>query len=217
MLRRRPEPQRGFTLLELLVAIAILALVAVGSYELLFSTISTRDQAMARERDLRSLQRAEMMMQRDLLQTVQRPVRDEFGDLQPGFSIPQDNSMEFTRLGWRNPLQEVRSELVRVRWRVINGQLVREHWPVLDRARTSTPVQTVMLDGVSDFRIAVHGNGAWAPTWPPLASSQGQPATMNPPLPDAVEVTFSVARWGTIRRVFILPEGSSDATAAQKS
>ena len=160
--------------------------------------------------------RAEMMMQRDLLQTAQRPIRDEFGDLQPGFVIPQENSMEFTRLGWRNPLQEVRSELVRVRWRVINGQLLREHWPVLDRARTSTPVQTVMLDGVSDFHVMVRANGNWSPSWPPVTSSQGQQASRNPPLPEAVEVTFSLAPWGDIRRVFILPEGSSDATAAQK-
>ncbi|HEX4870118.1 MAG TPA: type II secretion system minor pseudopilin GspJ [Moraxellaceae bacterium] len=209
----RPEPQRGFTLLELLVAIAILALVAVGSYELLFSTIATRDQAQARERDLRALQRAQMLLQRDLLQTVQRPVRDEFGDLQAGFVVPRENSMEFTRAGWRNPLQEPRSELVRVRWQVLDGKLVREHWPVLDRARTTAPVQTVMLDKVSDFRLQVRGNGTWGPTWPPLGQAQGQSAPRRQPLPEAVEVTFTLAPWGEIRRVFILPEESGDASA----
>lgn len=212
----RPDRQRGFTLLELLVAIAILALVAVGSYELLFSTIATRDQALVHERGLRTLQRAEMLLQRDLLQAVQRPVRDEFGDVQPAFLLPRENSMEFTRVGWRNPLLELRSDMVRVRWQVVNGQLLREHWPVLDRARNTAPVQTVLLENVSDFRILVRNKGNWTPTWPPLSQQAGQAgrgASRLQPMPEAVEVTFTLAPWGQIRRVFILPEESSDAAA----
>ncbi len=209
---RLPRPERpfGFTLLELLVAIAILSLVAVGSYRMLFDTIATRDQAMLRERGLRDLQRAQMLLQRDLLQIVQRPIRDEFGDLQPAFLIPRENSLEFTRLGWRNPLQQARSDLVRVRYQVTNGRLIREHWPVLDRVRDSTPVQTVLLEKVSDFRVLARGGGNWAPAWPPLGD--GQRRTDAQPLPEAVELTFTLAPWGEIRRVIILPEGSADAT-----
>lgn len=215
MPRRPPSPEGalGFTLLELLVAIAILALVAVGSYELLFSTIATRDQTMARERGLRDLQRAEMLLQRDLVQAVRRPVRDEFGDVQPAFSIPRANVMEFSRLGWRNPLQEPRSELVRVRWQVVDGRLLREHWAVLDRARDAQPVQTVMLEKVSDFRIQVRDNGSWAAAWPALGAD-GQRKARTAPLPEAVEVTFTQAPWGEVRRVFILPEAVVDASPA---
>lgn len=206
MPRRRPHPERprGFTLLELLVAIAILSLVAVGSYELLFSTIATRDQAMTRERGLRELQRAEMLLQRDLVQAVKRPVRDEFGDVQPGFVIPRANQMEFSRLGWRNPLQEPRSEVVRVRWLVANGRLLREHWPVLDRARTSTPVRIVLLDDVSDFHLQVFANKDWNATWPLLGSATRNPASVPPP--DAVDIRFSLKPFGEVRRVIALPE-----------
>lgn len=207
---RRPE--RGFTLLELLVAIAILSLVAVGSYQLLFGTIATRDNALARERGLRDLQRAGMLLQRDLVQTVKRPVRDEFGDLQPAFLTPRENSMELTRLGWRNPQQQVRSELVRVRWQVLDGKLVREYWPVLDRARSSQPVQTVLLEGVSDFRVMVRAGGNWVPAWPPLGDGQRKPA--DQPLPEAVEVSFSLSPWGEVRRVILLPEADDAATPA---
>lgn len=207
----RPRPERGFTLLELLVAIAILSLVAVGSYQLLFGTIATRDNALARERALRDLQRAGMLLQRDLVQVVPRPVRDEFGDAQPAFLTPRENSMEFTRLGWRNPLQQPRSELVRVRWQVLDGRLVREHWPVLDRARSSTPVQTVLLQEVSDFRVMVRSGGNWVPAWPPLGDGQRKPAQQ--PLPEAVEVTFTLQPWGEVRRVILLPE-AADAPAS---
>lgn len=204
MPRRRPEPARGFTLLELLVAVAILALVAVGSYRLLFATIATRERGMAHEQGLQQLQRAEMLIQRDLLQIAARPIRDEFGDGQPAFLLTDNAGMEFTRRGWRNPLQEPRSELVRLRYRVENGQLLREHWPVLDRARSSTPVKIVLLDGVSDFHLQVYAGKAWSPSWPPLGQSLRDPATL--PLPEAVEIRFSSSPWGEIRRVIALPE-----------
>lgn len=205
---RRATRTRGFTLLELLVAVAILALVAVGSYRLLFDTISTRDQGIAHEKALRDLQRAQMILQRDLLQAAQRPVRDEFGDVQPGFVLAADKGLEFTRRGWRNPLQQARSDLVRVRYRIITNQLVREHWTVLDRARTSKPVQTVLLDDISDFRVQAHADGNWSETWPQLSQSQRDASTL--PLPDAVEIRFTRKPWGEIRRVILLPEPTAE-------
>ena len=152
-----------------------------------------------------------MLLQRDLLQVARRPVRDEFGDLQPAFLVPRENILEFTRAGWRNPLQEARSELVRVRWRVADGRLLREHWQVLDRSRSSAPLETVLLENVSDFRIQVRGNGSWTPSWPPLGDGQRQPGAA--PLPEAVEITFNLAPWGEIRRVIPLPENPPDDSA----
>jgi general secretion pathway protein J len=202
----RSDSVRGFTLLELLVAIAILALVAVGSYRLLFDTINTRDRGLQQEQALAALQRAEMLIQRDLLQAAPRPVRDEFGDVQPAFLLSSDKGLEFTRRGWRNPLQETRSNLVRVRYRIESGKLLREHWPVLDRARTSTPVRTVLLDDVSDFRLQVFADNAWHPSWPLLGSSPRDAAALPPP--EAVDIRFSQKPWGEIRRVIALPENN---------
>lgn len=199
----------GFTLLELLVAIAILALVAVGSYRLLFDTIATRDQGLAHEKALRDLQRTDMILQRDLQQAAPRPIRDEFGDVQPALVLAEDKGLEFTRRGWRNPLQQQRSDLVRVRYRLISGRLVREHWLELDRARTSTPVQTVLLDNVGAFRVQAHWGGNWSASWPLVSQSQRDPRAL--PLPDAVEVVLTLERWGDIRRVILLPESPAEA------
>ncbi|MGH8492089.1 MAG: type II secretion system minor pseudopilin GspJ [Moraxellaceae bacterium] len=205
-----PERARGFTLLEVLVAIAILALVAVGAYQLLAGTISTRDRGLAHEKALQDLQKAEMLIQRDLLQAVARPVRDEFGDVQPGFYLPQENVMEFTRRGWRNPLQETRSDLLRLRYRVEGQQLIRERWSVLDRSRVSQPEKTVLLDKVEKFQIQVFSDGNWSDAWPALA--QIQKDKKNIPLPDAVEIRFTLPPWGEIRRVIALPENDAHAS-----
>lgn len=209
MKRLRSKHSRGFTLLELLVAIAILALIAVGAYKLLVETIANRDRGMQQERSLQALQRAEMLMQRDLLQAVARSVRDEFGDAQPGFWFPQENVMEFTRRGWRNPLQEARSDLVRVRYRLANGQLIRERWQVLDRARTSVPEKIVLLDHVDAFQLQVFAEGNWGSTWPLLGQTPQE--KQNLPLPAAVEIRLTLQPWGEIRRVIALPESETDA------
>lgn len=202
------RPPEGFTLLELLVAVAILALVAVGSFRLLTDTVSARDQGLRHELALQSLQKSEMIMQRDLLQVVARSVRDEFGDEQPGFYFPQENIMEFTRRGWRNPLQEMRSDLVRVRYSVKNEQLIREHWKVLDRTRISQPEKSVLLDKVSDFHLQASLDGSWSTTWPTLAQTQKDRKTF--PLPDAVEIRFTLQPWGEIRRVIPLSENDAN-------
>lgn len=205
----RPESSRGFTLLELLVAVAILAMIAVGSYRLLAGTVATREQGQQHMQALHDLQKAEMILQRDLLQTAARPIRDEFGDNQPGFLLQQDNVMEFTRRGWRNPLQENRSDLVRVRYRVANEQLIRERWTMLDRDRASTPEKTVLLDHVQDFRLQVFANGGWMTLWPTLAQSQKK--AVDIPLPEAVEITFNLEPYGAVRRVIPLPENEASA------
>jgi len=207
MLQRHPRPE-GFTLLELLVAVAILALIAVAAFRLVSDTVMVRDRGLQHEQALQNLQKAEMIMQRDLLQTASRSVRDEFGDDQPAFYFPKENIMEFTRRGWRNPLQETRSDMIRVRYHVENEQLVREHWQVLDRVRLSTPEKIVLLDKVSDFHIQAFANGSWNTAWPSLAQSQKDRKTV--PLPDAVEIRFSLQPWGEIRRVIPLSENDNN-------
>lgn len=195
---------KGFTLLELLVAVAILALIAVAAFRLVTDTVMVRDRGLQHEQSLQNLQKAEMIMQRDLVQTATRAIRDEFGDIQPAFYLPKEDSMEFTRRGWRNPLQETRSDMIRVRYRVENEQLVREYWRVLDRARVSEPEKIVLLDKVSDFHLQVFSEGNWSKSWPTLEQAQKDKKTLA--LPDAVEIRFTIKPWGEIRRLILLPE-----------
>ena len=71
--------QRGFTLLELLVALAIFALVSVMAYGGLASVL---DQQFATDEiagQLARLQKTYLLLQRDFEQLVPRPVRDEYG------------------------------------------------------------------------------------------------------------------------------------------
>lgn len=203
----------GFTLLELLVAVAILALIAVGAYRLLSDTIKVREQGQKQEQQLRDLQKALTLMQRDLQQVAPRAIRDEFGDKQPAFYLPQKNVLEFSRGGWRNPLQEARSNLVRIRYRLEDGKLLRERWNVLDRADQTPPQKIVLLEGVTDFSVQAVANGNRTDTWPPLTQSGG--SRQSVPSPQAVEFSFSLPAWGLIKRIILLPPGEENAAPAQ--
>lgn len=209
-LNSRPN---GFTLLELLVAVAILALIAVGAYRLLSDTVMVREQGQKHQQALRDLQKALTVLQRDLQQTAPRPVRDEFGDIQPALYLPQSNVLEFTRGGWRNPLQQARSDRVRLRYRVENGELLRERWDVLDRARQTQPQKTVLLEGVSEFSVRVFADGNRAESWPPLTKNTTDRSKV--PLPQAVEMSFRHPTWGNIQRIIPLPQGDENAAPSQ--
>lgn len=204
-MRASNRRHHGFTLLELLIAVAILSLIAVGAYKLLSDTVMVRERGQAHQQQLRDLQKAMMLIQRDLQQATQRAVRDEFGDLQPPLYLPQQNVLEFSRRGWRNPMHQTRSEIVRLRYRVEGGELLRERWDVLDRSRQTQPGKIVLLEKVSDFSIQVVADGSRSDSWPRLAQTGTDRGKV--PMPQAVEVSFRHPSFGLIRRIILLPQG----------
>lgn len=204
----------GFTLLELMIAVAILSLISMGAYKLLSDTIMVREKGQIQQSQLRDLQKAMMLIQRDLQQATHRAVRDEFGDVQPAVYLPQANVLEFSRRGWRNPLRQSRSEIVRLRYRVVSGELLRERWNVLDRSRQTQPEKIVLLDKITDFSIQVVADGNRTENWPPLNQSSGDDRGKIA-MPQAVELTFRHPTFGLIKRILLLPQGEPNASTSQ--
>ncbi len=195
--------QRGFTLLELLVALAIFAVLGVAAYAGLDAVLGAKDRIEAKSDQLGRLQMLFVLMGRDIEQAADRGVRDNFGDpLPPMFG--NDTAFEFTRAGWRNPAGLKRSELQRVSYGLSDEALTRASWDVLDRAQDSEPRRARLLDDVSALEIRyLDGAGEWRSEWPAAGSSGTQ-------LPRAVEVTLEVKEWGRITRLFrVSGEGGS--------
>ena len=176
--RATPCPERtsagGFTLVELLVAVAIVAVIGV----IALSGLSTvlRQQAIAEERSQRwrDIQFAMHVVAQDLAQLHPRAVRDESGESwQPSFlvGVTGQFAVELSRGGWANPAGLPRGHVLRVAydWEDDGGMLVRFHWPAMDRTLTTPPVRTELLTGVDDIQIRLQDrNGQWHAEWPPL-------------------------------------------------
>ncbi len=196
----------GFTLLELLVAMAIFATIAVISYTGLTSMLKTSKAVEIDALRLKEIQTAVLFIQRDLLQTVNRPIREEYGStLQALRSNDQGNvRLEFTSGGRRNPAGFLRSTLQRVGYGIDDDEnLVRYIWPVLDRSQDSRPVKHELLSKVENLQFRfLNASNSWAESWPPLTTGDKVAG-----LPRAVEISIDLNDWGRIKRLIVLPNG----------
>lgn len=207
MMRR----QQGFTLLEVIIAISIFALLGLGTYKMLDSVLRTDEVTRAHERSLRELSRAFAAMDRDLAQAIGRSVRDPYGDERAGLlgelgAMDGLAAIEFTRSGWRNPMGLSRSQLQRVRWRLADKVLERVYWTVLDQAVDSQPRVQKILEGVTalEFRY-LDERGEWQGQWPP-AQGNSTPEENLLRLPLAVELKLEHEHYGEMTRLYRLPE-----------
>ena len=191
----------GFTLLELLVALSVFALLAAMAYGGLNTVLKARAATDLQAERLTRLQNTFFWLGRDLTQTVNRPVRDEYGETQPALSGIGlgDYRLALTRGGWLNPADRARGNLQRVAYGLRDDQLVRVYWNVLDRAQDSQPIESVLLDGVERLELRyLDGQKQWSEVWPSAVT--GAAASAAPPR--AVEVTIETKAEGRITRLF---------------
>ncbi|MCC5872760.1 MAG: type II secretion system minor pseudopilin GspJ [Gammaproteobacteria bacterium] len=206
---------KGFTLIEVLVAVAIFGLIGVVSGQMLVRVLQAQQISEARADKLADVQRALALFERDVMQAADRPIRDEFGDPQPALRLTFSGELELTRHGWGNPLALPRSELQRVAWQLDGeGGLERRFWNVLDRAQDSSPQSQSVLADVSSFEIQLlDANGGTWNTWPPDDVPAGQtplPDSPNgqgdePPELVAMRLEIDLPPFGRIERLLSLP------------
>jgi general secretion pathway protein J len=195
---------RGFTLLELLVALAIFGLLATMSYSGLQAVMTQQSRTEEAADRLAELQKLYLIMQRDIEQVVLRPIRDEYGDTQP--ALIGGETLQLTRAGWRNPVGRQRSTLQRVAYAYEDKQLVRYAWLVLDRAQDSEPMVQPLSDAIESLQIRYLGaDNEWKEQWPDTATANA-PATAQSSLPRIVEVTIEHENYGPIVWLFRLPQ-----------
>lgn len=183
------KPQAGFTLLELVIAIAIFALLGIGCWRLFDGIVRADRSSRAHEQALRNVQRAVALIERDVLQ-VQTSAR------QPGLRLLPDQ-LTLRRGNWRNPLGQPRSELQDISYQLESGVLWRYSQgldlPVLQKQKLLSDVREM------SWRLYDPHTG-WRSDWP-----TGKAAPKS--APKALEIQFSVGRFERVRRVLLLPEG----------
>jgi general secretion pathway protein J len=194
--------EKGFSLLELLVSLAVFAALAAAAYGGLAEIARARGALAERQDRLAALVRAVSTFERDLRQAVSRPVRaGARGAPVPALAGAADR-IELTRLGFANPRAEPRSHLERVAYAFDANALQRARYAVLDRAPNSAPVVVALLNNVKALRLRYLGvDGAWRDRWPPAGDDDERALE----LPRAVEFRIETTDAGEVRRVVELP------------
>lgn len=192
----------GFTLIELLIAMAVFAVMGAMAYGGLNAVLSTQQHTQQVARRLADLQLGIRLLERDLSQLSNRPIRNRFGDQEAALMVGERPFLVFTRAGLPNPAAQTRSQLQRVAYDLDEDTLVRITWPALDGADPETLRVTPLLDEVNEIEVRVlDGEGAWHSSWPPL---EADTATVS--LPRAVELVLDAPPWGRVRRLIALPD-----------
>lgn len=192
----------GFTLIEVLVAVAIFGVLTTLSVMTISQTLSSVEFLSDRMDRLQAVQRTIRYLGGDLMQAVPRPVRDELGDgFLPAMRTDPGSifALELTHGGWSNPAGLPRGTLQRSAYRLEEGELIRYHWTVLDRTFANEPIETVLLDDVESllFRY-LQANGEWIEQWPPVTVQGAASYRLRP---RAVEIVLTLQDEGEIRRV----------------
>ncbi len=205
---------RGFTLIEVLISMAITALVAMLSFSSLSAVLDSAEVLRDRGQRVSEINRAFTLVSRDLNNFAARPVRDQFGETESAMmgGAAVTGGLSFTRSGWHNPNQQPRSYLQRVQYRLEDDVLWRESYTVLDRTTESEPQRVQLLTGVDSFEIFFLGEATelrseeelnteqWPDNWGVSASSR---AVVAPP--QALELRVQLQDWGELRWLYDLP------------
>jgi len=195
---------RGFTLIELIVAMAVFSVMATMAYSGLQSVLDARARTEQHAQQLAALQTAFFWLGKDIEQAVPRSVRDPYGEPIKPLQAEQtaEYNLELTHAGWSNPFaseKRQRSFLQRVAYGVHEKKLLRKYWFDLDREYNSATFETVLLEGVTTMELRyVDKSLQWQAQWPVLGSKDV--------LPLAVEVSLDIEGIGKIARLFRLPE-----------
>ena len=207
----------GFTLIEVLVAMAITAVIAVLAYVSLSTVIVGVDSVRSEADQINTLNRAFQVLARDIRQVVDRPILDEFGSREAALEGgPLARQMlALTRAGWHNTVDLSRSSLQRVAYYLEEDRLIRASWSVLDRSGSSEPREVTLLEGVESFDLqflddinALRINQGieldrrlWLDNW---LADISQPNVVIE-LPAALTIRLDIIDWGQIERTYVLP------------
>ena len=197
--------QSGFTLLEILIAIALFALMFVAAQQMFSAALGNNERLAEEATRIENEQRLLTWMTTDLEQLAVRPVRDSLGSDVPAL-VGDDRNLAFTRAGWSNPLSlRQRSEMQRVEYFLTDGKLYRRYYPFLDVQPGTEPVDTVMLEDVDRFQVRYleqgsNGQYQWLDSWPSSAAAASH--VLMQPLPKSVEVTLTMINGRELHRFF---------------
>ncbi|HFF8940851.1 MULTISPECIES: type II secretion system minor pseudopilin GspJ [Serratia] len=194
--------QRGFTLVEMLLAIALFAMLSLTALTVFRGVLKNDEITQRKSTQLTQLQRALAIVERDLTQAQARaptgdkrwPAAPEFAVLQTAGEEGGDFQLLLIRNGWPNPQARLpRATQERVGYRYRQGRLERLSYPNLSSPQAAAR-SVLLLSEVTRFQLRFYRQGEWLTAW-----------RAGGLLPQAVEIAIDTPALGEVRRIVTLP------------
>lgn len=184
----------GFTMLEMLVAIAVFALFALLGQQVTDGMLRADTIGAEQAQKLTVIRQTMQLLGHDLTQMVPRAVRNAKGESEPALLVEPNEagSFRFIRAGVPNPQMALaRSHLLKVGYRIRQGHLERLSWPEIEGSAGEVVVQRLMP--ARRIRLHFYDGRQWSSHW------QAQQA-----IPLAIKMQIDSGEFGVIERVWLL-------------
>ena len=213
MSKSNRQKQKGLTLIEVMVAVAILATIATISYQTLDVAIASKDVVEAKMKELARVDRAWMLLEADLKNVLSYGRKQSLGAGSGGLIPPLlierngDYAMVVLRGGHPNPLNFPRSELIRVGYRLQDETLWRDVWYDLGSVDQEETRQQKIVDGVESIEISVLSDRANSFSSGPWLDSWTMDNMSGSKMPIALRVTIKLEGYEEVSRLYAMLKG----------
>jgi general secretion pathway protein J len=198
-MRARKSRSAGFTLIEILIALAILALIALLGYRATSSLAQSEVKLSDEAARWRALDGMFARLEADMRAALPRSARAG-NSAEPAWVGATDATgnatIRFSRAG-TDSVAEPGAAGQRIGYRLANDAIEVLYWPHLDQPASVTPTAYALATGITAMRVTyLDSNGGWQDRWPALG---------EPVLPRAVRIVLtqddgtSIERWLALR------------------
>ena len=178
--------KKGFTLIEVLISLVILSIIAIVSTNFLQSSIDLRNQSKSKVDDIKVFNLGVSTIRRDLMSTVNLPMRDNFGNQLPNF-IGSNTDKKITFLGFINRIDSSRSSISRIEYLFDDTKFIRRVYFTADPYDYDDHIDSVIFDNIDDVEISFLSDNRWFTEWP-----AGQTAAYKIPKLVKIEINDKV-------------------------
>ena len=200
--------QKGFTLIEVLVSIALIGLLGFISFSGLSTSLNFNAGISERSKLIHKLEVTNTLLGQDLIQSINRKYRDARGDFNDHTFIGQNQSssidLPFLSFSINTLAEDKRKGAVRlVEYYLIDNKIKRKEYHHADRTEDTPVYNQTLLSKVEDVELRFYKDDSWTDQWPDGTG------LFNTGLPKLVEVIFKIESLGTINKLFILSDSTS--------